>query len=120
MTNSNGPDPECGLDVAFAVVGGKWKPLILFYLARGTCRFGELRRLVGGVSEKVLIQQLRELVVDGVVRRTDHREVPPHVDYTITSYGLGLAEALVPLCVWGHTNRRRVARTRLKAAPHDV
>jgi DNA-binding HxlR family transcriptional regulator len=103
---------ECGLDVAFAVAGGKWKPMILFYLSRGSQRFGELRRLVGGVSEKVLIQQLRELQEDGIVRRTDYREVPPRVDYTITDHGLTLATALLPLCEWGHENRARVEKTR--------
>src|SRR5579862_97732 len=105
------PDSECGLDVAFAVIGGKWKPLILYYLARGPRRFGELRRLVAGVSEKVLIQHLRELQADGIVTRTDHREVPPRVDYAITPYGLSLAEALLPLCEWGSANRSRVARS---------
>ena len=106
------PDSECGLDVAFDVIGGKWKPLILYYLARGPRRFGELRRLVAGVSEKVLIQHLRELQADGIVTRTDHREVPPRVDYAITPYGLNLAEALLPLCEWGNVNRSRVARSR--------
>jgi DNA-binding HxlR family transcriptional regulator len=109
---ANGPDSECGLDVAFAVVGGKWKPLILYYLSRESRRFGELRRLVVGVSEKVLIQQLRELRVDGIVSRTDHREVPPRVDYAITVYGRRLAEALMPLCDWGNANRTRVNEIR--------
>jgi DNA-binding HxlR family transcriptional regulator len=109
-------DSECGLDVAFAVVGGKWKPLILYHLARRARRFGELRRLVDGVSEKVLIQHLRELQMDGVVSRTDHREVPPRVDYAITDYGVRLAKALVPLCDWGNANRKRVEKTRRQQA----
>ena len=108
---TTGPDPDCGLDVALAVMGGKWKPLILYYVAHAPRRFGELRRLVDGVSEKVLIQHLRELVEDGVLRRTDYREVPPHVDYSITDYGRTLAKALLPLCEWGNTNRRRVERS---------
>ena len=89
-------DPECGLDVALAVVGGKWKLLILYYLAHSPRRFGNLRRLVAGISEKVLIQQLRELQADRIVRRTDHREVPPRVDYAVTELGLSLAKALAP------------------------
>ena len=64
------------------------------------------------MSEKVLIQHLRELQADGIVSRTDHREVPPRVDYAITPYGLSLAEALLPLCEWGNANRARVARWR--------
>jgi len=105
-------DPECGLDVALAVIGGKWKPLVLFYLAREPCRFGKLRRLVAGITEKVLIQQLRELQGDGIVSRTDYREVPPRVDYRVTPFGYKLAEALLPLCEWGNANRTRVARIR--------
>jgi DNA-binding HxlR family transcriptional regulator len=101
-------DSECGLDVAFSVLSGKWKPLILYHLACHPRRFGELRRLVSGVSEKVLIQQLRELQGDGVVSRTDYHEVPPRVVYAITAFGVGLAEALLPLCDWGAANRARV------------
>ena len=108
---ASGPDPDCGLDAAFAVIGGKWKPLILYYVALAPRRFGELRRLVEGVSEKVLIQHLRELVKDGIVRRTDYREVPPRVDYSITDYGRTLARALLPLCEWGNKNRRCVEKS---------
>jgi DNA-binding HxlR family transcriptional regulator len=71
---------SCGMDVALAVMSGKWKPLILFHLSQGTQRFGELRRLVVGISEKMLIQQLRELVADGIVARRDFRELPPRVE----------------------------------------
>src|SRR5690349_19391279 len=98
----------CGLDAALAVIGGKWKPLILFHLYRGSRRFGELRRLIGAVSEKVLIQQLRDLEAAGVVLRKDHQEVPPRVDYSITDFGRSLAECLEPLCAWGNANRAQV------------
>ena len=101
-------DPDCGLDVALAVMGGKWKPLILYYLGYGPKRFGDLRRLVTGISEKVLIQQLRELVASGVLIRHDYREVPPKVDYTVTPFGQTLVKALMPLCAWGTAHRVRV------------
>ena len=103
-----GREPACGLDVAFTVAGGKWKPLILHSLNTAPRRFGELKRLVKGVSEKVLIQQLRDLQADGIVSRTDHQEVPPRVDYAITDFGRSLAAALMPLCAWGEANRGRV------------
>lgn len=103
-------EPPCGLDVALAVVGGKWKPLIIYHLSSGPRRFGDLKRAVGGISEKVLIQQLRELVAAGVLTRHDHRRVPPMVDYTMTAFGMTLAQALVPLCVWGTENRAAVDR----------
>lgn len=98
----------CGLDVALSVVGGKWKPLVLFHLSQGPRRFGELRRLVAGISEKVLIQHLRELTEDGVLVRHDYQEVPPRVDYAMTEFGHTLAQALVALCDWGNANRARV------------
>ena len=101
-------DPSCGLDVAFAVVGGKWKPLILFHLQSGPRRFGDLRRRVAGVSEKVLIQHLRELVAAGVLTRRDHQQLPPMVDYAVTPFGMTLVQALMPLCVWGTEHRAEV------------
>ncbi len=101
-------ETDCGLDVALAVMGGKWKPIILYHLRSGPRRFGDLRRLISGISEKVLIQQLRELVVAGVLVRHDYREVPPKVDYAVTPFGETLVEALLPLCAWGNEHRTQV------------
>ncbi|WP_225732151.1 MULTISPECIES: helix-turn-helix domain-containing protein [unclassified Nocardia] len=98
----------CGIDAAMDVVGGKWKSLILWELERnGVRRFGELRRGLPGVSEKMLIQQLRELEEDGIVDREVYREVPPRVEYRLTELGVALNAALVPLSDWG---RRRIER----------
>lgn len=102
-------EPACGLDVALAVMGGKWKPLILYHLQAGPKRFGDLKRQVAGVSEKMLIQHLRELVATGVLIRRDHQQVPPKVDYRLTPLGMSLVEALMPLCDWGTRNRAKVA-----------
>ena len=99
---------SCGLDVALSVVGGKWKPIVLFHLNGGPRRFGELKRLVAGISEKVLIQQVRELAEDGIIVRFDYHEVPPKVDYQMTEFGRTLAQALMPLCAWGDENRQRI------------
>ncbi|SKA34541.1 winged helix-turn-helix transcriptional regulator [Consotaella salsifontis] len=110
---------KCGLEIALAVVGGKWKPLILYHLRHGPQRFGDLRRLVGGISEKVLVQQLRDLQEADVVVRHDYQEVPPRVDYTVTPFGMTLVEALMPLCQWGTQNRTRVSR-RLELTDTDV
>ncbi len=101
-------EPVCGLDVAMAVLGGKWKPLILFHLNSGSKRLGDLRRLVAGISEKVLIQQLRELAAAGVLVRHDYQRVPPMVDYSMTAFGLTLVQALMPLCQWGNEHRAEV------------
>jgi DNA-binding HxlR family transcriptional regulator len=95
--------------LALAVMGGKWKPLILYHLRAGPRRFGELKRAVVGISEKVLIQQLRELVASGVLIRRDHQEVPPKVEYLVTPFGMTLIEALLPLCEWGSEHRTRAS-----------
>ncbi|MFI1098915.1 winged helix-turn-helix transcriptional regulator [Streptomyces melanogenes] len=95
---------NCGLDAAVDVVGGKWKPLILWALHDGTYRFGELRRRVEGVTEKVLVQQLRELETDGIVHREVYGEVPPRVEYSLTPRGQALNTALTPLGEWGEAH----------------
>ena len=107
----NLPGFTCGLDATLRVVSGKWKPLILYFLAQdGPTRYGELRRAVRDVSDKVLIQQLRELEADGLVKRTDYKEVPPRVDYSLTPLGHSLAQALVPLCSWGTEHMAEISR----------
>lgn len=101
---------SCGLDATLRVVAGKWKPLILYFLLQGPTRYGELKRAVRGVSDKMLIQQLKELEADGLIVRNDYKEVPPRVDYALTALGLSLTKALEPLCVWGTQNMAEVAR----------
>ncbi|TLS45159.1 helix-turn-helix transcriptional regulator [Streptomyces montanus] len=108
MAKGKGPY-VCGLDAAVDVVGGKWKPMILWALHDdGTLRFGELRRHVSGVSEKVLIQHLRELEADGIVHREVYREVPPRVEYSLTDLGEALNRALLPLGEWGDRHMREI------------
>lgn len=80
-------DTGCGLNATLRIISGKWKPLILFFLRDGPKRYGELKRLTRGVSDKVLIQQLKDLEADRVVARTDYKEVPPRVDYALTPLG---------------------------------
>ncbi len=99
----------CGLDAVLQVMGGKWKPLIVYHLSRGTLRYGTLRRAVGKVSDKVLAQQLKELIADGVVLRHDYGEVPPKVEYLLTPFGSSLARALVQLCEWGAQHSSELA-----------
>ena len=100
---------SCGLDATLHLISGKWKPLILFFLRDGAKRYGELKRSIGGVSDKVLIQQLKDLEAHSVLARTDYKEVPPRVDYALTPLGRSLADALVPLCTWGSENMAEVA-----------
>ncbi len=103
----------CGIDAAMDVVAGKWKSLILWELHNhGARRFGELRRGLAGVSEKMLVQHLREMEEDGLIHREIYREVPPRVEYSLTEQGSSLNEALGALGIWGEQRRRRLAAER--------
>ncbi|GIF03970.1 winged helix-turn-helix transcriptional regulator [Actinoplanes siamensis] len=100
----------CGIDAGMDVVTGKWKSLILWELHNyGTRRFGELRRGLPGVSEKMLAQHLREMEEDGLLDRKIYREVPPRVEYSLTPHGISLNEALRALGSWGQQRVKRLA-----------
>ncbi|MFJ5049474.1 winged helix-turn-helix transcriptional regulator [Streptomyces sp. NPDC088719] len=102
------PPYICALDAAMDVVEGKWKALILWALDERLHRFGELRRSLPGISEKVLAQQLRELEADGIVRRTVFEETPPRVEYELTKTGAELYSALEGLGEWGDRRMRQL------------
>ena len=106
----------CGLEAALALVGGKWKALIIWQLHPASCRFGELRRIIAGISEKMLIQQLRELEADEVIHREVFAQVPPKVEYSLTEFGLSLRTALEPLCDWGGEHMEKISTVRSKLA----
>jgi DNA-binding HxlR family transcriptional regulator len=103
-----GQSYSCGLEAALDVIGGKWKVLILWQLHPQPHRFGELKRLVPGISEKMLIQQLREMEADGIVHRQAYHEVPPKVEYSLTVFGVSLNKALTSLCEWGNKHMKRI------------
>jgi DNA-binding HxlR family transcriptional regulator len=86
---------------ALKVIGGRWKVYVLYYLFGGTKRLSELRRLIPGVSQKVLVPSLRELEAHGIVRRKVFAEVPPRVEYLATRLGLTLRPIVASLCAWG-------------------
>jgi DNA-binding HxlR family transcriptional regulator len=99
----------CGIDAAMDVVSGKWKSLILWELDQhGVRRFAQLRRGLPGVSEKMLVQQLREMEEDGLVHREVFPEVPPRVEYALTEDGVSLNRALASLGAWGTERIRRI------------
>ncbi|WP_337142294.1 winged helix-turn-helix transcriptional regulator [Mesorhizobium sp. Cs1299R1N1] len=103
------------------MIGGKWKALLLWQIHKAPARFGELKRLVPDISEKMLIQQLRQMAADGIVHRQVFPEVPPRVEYSITDFGIELDNALIPLARWGKQHAVRTERRPGKAdvpAPH--
>jgi DNA-binding HxlR family transcriptional regulator len=98
----------CAVEAALAVIGGRWKGVVLFWLLKEKKRFGELRRLLPNCSARVLTLQLRELEEDGLVKRTVYAEVPPRVDYELTSFGRSLEPVLLGLREWGQRYERRL------------
>ncbi|MGL4977562.1 MAG: winged helix-turn-helix transcriptional regulator [Cetobacterium sp.] len=97
----NGVEYKCSLNLAMDIIGGKWKLLILWHLNKGTLRFAELRRLLPGISKKVLTEALRELEDHQIVSRKIYPDIPPKVEYSITDLGKNLIPALKILAEWG-------------------
>ena len=92
---------RCGVEVTLAVIGGKWKGLILWHLRLKTLRFSQLQRRLQTVTQKMLTQQLRELEADGLVHRQVYAEVPPRVEYSLTERGTSVVPILELMCDWG-------------------
>ena len=104
---------DCHVRAALKAMGGKWKPILLYQLNAGPRRFGELRRSVPDVTQKMLTQQLRELERDGLVSRKVYHEVPPKVEYALTKHGKTVEPVLTALCKWGKIHMRKTARAHL-------
>lgn len=93
---------------ALKVIAGRWKPIILYHLFDGALRLSELHRRMSAISQKVLIQQLREMEEHGIVHREIFRQVPPRVEYNATPLGLSLEPVLLALCDWGRRHAREL------------
>jgi len=93
--------PSLPAERALKVISGRWKPIVLYHLMTGPRRLSELCRLMPSVSQKVLIQQLREMQAHGIVSREVFAQVPPRVEYAATPLGLSLEPVLLALCEWG-------------------
>ena len=91
----------CPVETTLNIIGGKWKPLIIFYLLDEKKRFGQLQRCIPNVSRRMLTKHLRELEADGIVHREVYRQVPPKVEYWLTSRGRTLKPVLDTMLEWG-------------------
>lgn len=100
--------PVLPAERALKVISGRWKAIILYHLFDGQKRLSELGRLVPEVSQKVMIQQLRELEEHGLIQREVFRQVPPRVDYSVTELGLSLEPVLLALCDWGRRHAEQL------------
>ncbi|MBS1684542.1 MAG: helix-turn-helix transcriptional regulator [Bacteroidetes bacterium] len=92
---------KCPVTHTLDRIGGRWKTIILYHLMAGTKRYSELRRSIPPISEKMLIQQLKELEADGLVERRVHQVVPPHTDYSLSAVGQDLTPVLNAMAQWG-------------------
>ena len=98
-------ESECPIRTTLDVIGGKWKPLILFRLKDGPQRFSALRRAIPDVTQKMLTDRLKELERDGIVHREVYAIIPPKVEYSLTPYGEGLRPVLAAMAEWGAGHR---------------
>lgn len=99
--------PACPVETTLMLIGDKWKVLILRDLMPGTKRFGELKKSVGNVSQKVLTAQLRDMEENGLVNRQVYAEIPPRVEYSLTDLGRSLKPILDAMWTWGEEYKEK-------------
>ena len=120
ISETNRATCRCSVEVTLDAIGGKWKGAILYFLLERERRFGELGRLMPGVTQRMLTLQLRELERDGFVARNVYRQVPPKVEYSLTEFGKTLEPMVRMMAEWGTAHRAELARQRRATAPPEV
>jgi DNA-binding HxlR family transcriptional regulator len=103
------PVGGCPLTAALAAIGGKWKLIIVYFLSESPKHFAALRQAMPGISQKVLTQQLRELVSDGLVQRRPLGEVPAPVEYSLTDYGRSVLPLVEDVRLWGRAHMEHLS-----------
>jgi DNA-binding HxlR family transcriptional regulator len=101
--------PENPIQSTVRILGGRWKPMILWHLQKNTLRFGELKKAIPEASQKMLTQQLRELERDGIINREVYPQVPPKVEYSLTQYGKTALPIMKSLSAWGNKHQKTSA-----------
>lgn len=105
-------DPQCAIRHVTTHLGSKWATMILLLLSQETLRFGELRKRIENISQRMLTQTLRQLERDGLVSREAYAEVPPRVDYALTELGHSAVTALLPLVIWARDKKSEIDKSR--------
>ncbi|MBA2612808.1 MAG: helix-turn-helix transcriptional regulator [Bacteroidetes bacterium] len=95
---------QCPVTATLSVIGGRWKPIIIWTLSNGSKRFGQLDAIITGISRKILTEQLKELEADGLITRTEYKEIPPRVVYELSEKGKSLKPVMKAMCNWGTEN----------------
>ena len=111
---------NCPVEVTLEIIGGRWKSVVLYHLLCRTQRFGELRKLLPGVTQRMLTLQLRELENDRVIHREVYRQIPPKVEYSLTDFGRSLEPILRLMLAWGeqyHEHQTQTKPVRLERLP---
>ena len=111
---------NCPVKLTASIIGGKWKPSLLFHLEGRTRRFCELQRLIPGLTKKMLTKHLRELERDGIVHRKVYAEVPPRVEYSLTRHGESLKPILKLMSGWGTRHRARYGLTTVRPQKRET
>lgn len=99
--------PACPVEITMGLIGDKWKVLIIRDLLTGTKRFGELKKSLNGITQKVLTNNLRQIEASGLINRKVYAEVPPRVEYSLTETGWSLKPILDSMVVWGNSYREK-------------
>ena len=115
MAVSKKEPSQCPVDAMLSVIDGRWKGTILWRLSDGPMRTSELRRSIPGITERMLIRHLQDLVQDGILIRRQEKTVPPCVRYSISKYGMTLVPVLETICSWGRNHLRLLSRAQQRA-----
>lgn len=111
QANKKAAFEECPVTYVMEKIGGYWKPIILFHLLSGSKRYSDLRKAIPAITEKMLIQHLKQLETDKLVARKAKPVVPPHVTYSLTAAGLGLKNVLYAMAVWAVEDSKKNSKT---------
>lgn len=110
---------KCPIETVIHVLGGKWKPTILWLLLDSVKRFSELEKGIPGITQKMLAQHLRELENDRLITRTIYPSVPPKVEYALSEYGETLVPVMQTMCDWGESHNRPAAKQQVQSAANQ-
>lgn len=106
------PEENCQIELLISAISGRWKLMIVFWLAQGSCRFNQLQRNLGSITHRTLTRQLVEMQESGFVARKDFQTIPPHVEYSLTPLGESLIPLLKQMHAWAEQNADKLPKAK--------